>query len=403
MKDWKAGEALMMKTKDMHAAPIGIQLYDASEADRVPWPDTEDGRYARDYLLPLLREGTARYIANTETRLMVLRIDDMVLPVTVNEAEYGNSYVCSPYTHYIAYAIQELAMLQKPWLEHALKVLLRGLGLLCRATKFNRVVHVNNWLLSTNLYPEMNEEQLNRALAFMVDAFPRHAVVFRSVNTRTNPTLHEALRGKGCKLVGSRQIYVYETGRRNGQNAKSRWLLKRDGQLLERNGYEACAGNRLTEQDMPRIKELYDMLYLDKYSKYNPQFSERFLTEAWRTGTLEFIALRKQGRIDAVLGYYARNGAMTTPVFGYDTSLPAELGLYRMLSAVLIQEAERRGLLLNESSGAAQFKRNRGALGHLEYNAVHDCHLPRYRRICWSILSVLINRVGVPLMQKWKL
>jgi len=392
-----------MKTKDMHAAPIGIQLYDASEVDLVTWPDTEDGRYARNYMLPLLRESAARFIANTETRLKVLRIDDLVLPVTVNEAEYGNSYVCSPYTHYIAYAIQELAMLRKPWLEQVLKVLLRGLGLLCRATKFNRVVHVNNWLLSTNLYPDLNGEQLKRALAFMASAFPRHAIVFRSVNARTNPMLEEVLREEGCKLVGSRQIYVYETERRDGQNAKSRWLLKRDAKLLERNGYDVCVGSRLTEQDMPRIKELYDRLYLDKYSTYNPQFSERFLTEAWRTGSLEFIALRKEGRIDAVLGYYARNGVMTTPVFGYDTSLPAELGLYRMLSAVLIQEAERRGLLLNESSGAAQFKRNRGALGHLEYNAVYDRHLPKYRRMCWSILSVLINRVGVPLMHKWKL
>ena len=93
---------------------------------------------------------------------------------------------------------------------------------------------------------------------------------------------------------------------------------------------------------------------------------------------------------------------MTTPVFGYDTAVPQEIGLYRMLSAVLLRQSAEEGCLLHESAGAAQFKRNRGATAEIEYSAVYDRHLPFYRRMGWAMLSPLLNRVGVPIMKKHK-
>ncbi len=59
--------------------------------------------------------------------------------------------------------------------------------------------------------------------------------------------------------------------------------------------------------------------------------------------------------------------------------------------------------LLHSSSGAAEFKRNRGASASIEYSAVYHRHLPLYRRLCWLILSPLLKKIGVPLLQKYKL
>ncbi|WP_374016341.1 hypothetical protein ABU162_18735 [Paenibacillus thiaminolyticus] len=73
---------------------------------------------------------------------------------------------------------------------------------------------------------------------------------------------------------------------------------------------------------------------------------------------------------------FCRDGVMTTMLFGYDTALPQELGLYRMLSAALLELARENGDLLHESSGAAQFKRNRGARADIGYSAVFCDHLP---------------------------
>lgn len=380
-----------------------VRFYDRNSLEDMDWPNTEDGRDARAYLEPMMLQGTSGFMVNVSTTLLIARIDDLVLPLTVNEAEYDNSYVCSPYTHYVRYAKQELMLLRKPLLEKGLSALLSVVGWGMRQSQINKVVHINNWLLSTNLYPAMSGEQAVCLLAAVRERYPEHAVVFRSLC----PGLHSDLTGElaeaGCQLIPSRQIYLYRANDPNFGNAKSRWLLKRDYELLAKHGYEFVSEANLTEEDIPRITELYKLLYLEKYSYDNPQFSEHFIGTAKASGTLTLCGLRKEGRIDAVMGYFCRNGVMTTPLFGYDTALPQSIGLYRMLSACLIGQARENGHLLHESAGAAQFKRNRGAVPDFEYSAVYERHLPMSRRWCWLLLERLLNRVGVPLMRRMKL
>jgi hypothetical protein len=350
-----------------------------------------------------MREGTDRFIRNANTTLLLLRTDELALPVTVNEGEYDNTYVCSPYTHYIRYAKRELELLRRPSLERSLSVLLDVMGYWMRKSHLNRVVHVNNWLLSTNLFPRISGEQLKDVVTALRGHFPEHAIVIRSLCPSLHRDIIAALRAAGCKLVPSRQIYLYRSNDSAFGNAKSRWLLKRDYELAARNGYEFASAADITDEDLPRIAKLYAMLYLDKYSYDNPQFAEAFIRLAKQTGVLTLCGLRKNGRLDAAMGYFSRNGVMTTPMFGYDTTLPQSVGLYRMLSACLIRQARESGHLLHESAGAAEFKRNRGAMADMEYSAVFDNHLPFGRRWCWALLERMLNRVGVPIMRKLKL
>ncbi|SFB50462.1 Acetyltransferase (GNAT) domain-containing protein [Cohnella sp. OV330] len=384
---------------------VSVLFYDSTNIGDCPWPDTAYGQYARRYLLPVMTGGSEAFVANVRTRLLVMSVDGIPVPVTVNDAEYANSYVCSPYTHYVSYAKEELSLLRNRVLIAALSAVLTGIGGLLKASRFNRVVHVNNWLLSTNLYPVLSDEQWSAALERLIRAFPGHAIAFRSLNASLNAREMDHLRGRRCRLVPSRQIYLLHTDDPDFANAKARWLLKRDRALAVRHGYVEVGPANMTPADIPRMAELYKMLYLDKYSLHNPQFTERFLETALAEGTLELHGYRDgaTGRLEAILGFYAREGAMTTPLFGYDTSRPQAHGLYRMLSALLIDIARERGLLLHESSGAAQFKRNRGAVADIEYTALYDGHLPAWRRGSWSALEGLLGKIGVPLMQKYKL
>ena len=262
---------------------------------------------------------------------------------------------------------------------------------------------MNNWLLSTNLYPALTAEQAAHVLATVKERYPQHTVIFRSLSSALHADLITGLQAAGCRSIPSRQIYLYQAGEPNFGNAKSRWLLKRDQALMHKHGYKLVSDEDFTESDIPRIVELYRMLYLDKYSYDNPQFNERFIAGAIRNGTLSLHGLRKEGRLDAVMGYFCRNGVMTTPLFGYDTDIPQSVGLYRMLSACLIEQARANGKLLHESAGAAQFKRNRGAVADFEYSAVYDRHLSFRRRWCWALLDRLLNSIGVPLMRRMKL
>ncbi len=380
-----------------------VVFYDQTNLHELVWPDTPDGRYGRAYLEPLMREGVTSYITNVQTVLQAAAIGDLILPLTINEGEYGNAYVVSPYTHYVSYAKQELLLLKSPLLEKGLSVLLDGLGYGMKKSYFNRVVHINNWLLSTNLFPEVKGEQLLAVLEAVQERYPKHAIVIRSLCASLHEELMDSLRARGCKLVPSRQIYMYHANEPGFGNAKARWLLKRDYELMAKQGYDFVSAAEMTEADIPRIAELYKLLYLDKYSLHNPQFSEGYIALAKEAGILQLYGLRRDGRLDAVMGYFCRNGVMTTPLFGYDTTLPQSVGLYRMLSACLIRQSRENGHLLHESAGAAQFKRNRGAIPDFEYSAVYDRHLPLGRRWVWSLLEGLLIKVGVPLMRKLKL
>lgn len=74
-----------------------------------------------------------------------------------------------------------------------------------------------------------------------------------------------------------------------------------------------------------------------------------------------------------------------------------------MLSVLLTIEANKKGIILHQSSGAASFKRFRGFIDNIEYSAVYYQDLPILRKLIWLILEFLVNRIAVPLMKKYKL
>lgn len=53
------------------------------------------------------------------------------------------------------------------------------------------------------------------------------------------------------------------------------------------------------------------------------------------------------------------------------------------------------------SAGVGEFKRLRGGIPVMEYNAVYDAHLPATRRRPWSLLKGIMDRVAVPIIKKY--
>lgn len=369
---------------------MSVELFTRDTIAALPWPDTVDGRYARAYLGPLVERGPEVFVDNLTTTYGVLLVDgQVVLPFSVNDREYANSYVCSPYTHYVTYAKEELRELDGRVLRAVLAAALTLLGVVFRVCRMNRVVLVNNWLLSTNLYPPLRADQIAEVTAFLVARFPRHAIGFCSVDA----SLAGACAAAGCELVPGRRISRTRPGE---QSAKHRKRWRRDLHLIARRGYRVVG---VEPSDVERVVDLYGQLYLDKYSRNNPRFTAAFVRETLLGSTITYLGLTKDGRLDGVLGYFVRDGVLTTPVFGYDRALPQRTGLYRMLSAVVYDVAAREGLEVNDSAGAAGFKRLRGAVAEIEHRAVHVRHLPPRQRIGWQLLAVVLRRVAVPLLE----
>jgi len=346
-------------------------------------------------------------IGNVATRLRLLDTGDHLMPVSVNESgeRADNSYVVSPLTTYTGYADYEIGQLGRPWLASPLRRLVRGVGGWLERARIDRIVQVNNWLLSTNLYPSgWDGADLPAITRLLVDAYPDHAIGFRSLNRYSNAGLITQMEALGYLAIPSRQVYLFSGCDGPGAAYLRRRDSRRDTRLLARTDYVKVPGEALTNADYPRLEQLYNQLYLEKYCPLNPHFSADWISAGQRDGWLRLTALRSPaGRIDAVLGWVSNELILTTPVVGYDTNLPQKLGLYRLISQISLEEAARRRGLLNMSAGAADFKRMRGGQPEIEYSMVLVNHLPRERQRVWHVLGRILHAVGVPIMRKLKL
>ena len=53
-------------------------------------------------------------------------------------------------------------------------------------------IYINNFLLSTNLYPDFSQKHIDEIKNFLIEKYPDHALIFRSINTQNEKLL--------CKL-----------------------------------------------------------------------------------------------------------------------------------------------------------------------------------------------------------
>lgn len=383
-----------------------VRRYSRTTPAAPYFPATPDGDYARRVLLPLMQQGTRAFVANVQAEVQVVLLGDTVLPlIVVADAVRRPSrqaYVCSMLTHYIDYAQREveLELAAQPLLRRAAPLLLKSLRPLLLAGNVEQCVYVNNWLLSTNLYPPLDAASLDALHTALVAAFPQHSLVFRSLNVTLHADLLAALRQRGYVPLFSRQVYLLDP--RDGAYLRRR-DIRSDMRLAQRTPYHWRSHADLHPADSPRLRALYDDLYLHKYSPYNPQFTTRFVRTAIQQHWLTLAALVQHSRLDGVLGYIERNGIITAPLVGYDRRVPQDAGLYRLLTLHLTHAAAERGCLLHASSGAAAFKRSRGCTPALEYSMVYARHLPPARQVVWRLLAGLLEKVVVPFMQTHQL
>ncbi len=355
------------------------------------------------FLTAMLADGTAQYVANAPAALHVLDVDGALLPVTLPLPAADPSYVISPHAHFARYTAEELHKLNNRPAEALLRGVIAATGAALKAGGVDQTALVNNYLLSTNLWPRLGPCAEGGIRDALVAAFPDHAVALRSVDARTQTGRLGRLRAAGFRLVPARQVWIQDAERAAG--------LKRVRKDLRRHAGHRWRIAEVTVADAPRVAELYGMLYLDKYSRLNPQLTVRFFERAIAGGWLTFRGFARDGDpangLDAVLGYVVRETAcgltMTQSVFGFDTRLPLRLGLYSLLSTQVFLEAQAHGLLVHRSAGAGAFKAARGAVPVPEFLAVYDRHLPAARRAPWALLEALGTRIGLPLLRTYGL
>ncbi|MGX5842569.1 GNAT family N-acetyltransferase [Mesorhizobium sp. ArgA1] len=340
-------------------------------------------------------------VRNLTVKVEAFEIAGRSFPLTLNDAEGApNCYICCPSSAYIDYAIDETRnFVSSPLLQKAIRVLIGLCAPLVRASGLDHQVQVNNWLYSTNPVPQLDRKAISAIRDDLTTRFPDRSIVIRSLNETADPWTIAALKQEGFRLLAARQVYIFA-----GRGSAMSNDMKRDRKRLRTTPFETVGNADFTEADYARCEALYRMLYLDKYTPLNPHYTARYIGEMHRRGVLKLAGLRRPGGELVAVTALSKNGrTLTQPIVGYDTGLPVSEGLYRMMMALAQDHAMAHGLFFNMSAGAAAFKRLRGAVATVEYNAVYVGHLPRHQRVAVRIMETVLARIGIPLLRRFEL
>lgn len=342
-------------------------------------------------------------IANLKTEVETFDVAGRIFPLTLNDVEEApNCYICCPTSAYIDYAVDETRnFAAHPLLRRLLKALIGACAPLVRASGLDRQAQLNNWLYSTNPVPLLDRPTVASLRSALTARFPDRAIVIRSLNDIADPATIAALKAEGFRMLAARQVYIFAD--RSAAPAMTR-DMKRDRARLRATPFERVGNGDFTEVDYARAELLYNMLYLDKYTPLNPHYTARYIAEMHRRGIISLAGLRRPGgELVAVTGLFENGGTLTQPIVGYDTGLPVGEGLYRIAMTLAQDHATARGLFFNMSAGAAEFKRRRGAVAAIEYNAVYAGHLPLRRRMAIRVMETVLALVGIPLLRRFEL
>jgi hypothetical protein len=375
---------------------MSVLLFDPASPRPDAWPEGRE--VERAYLEGIARAGVGAMVRNVRTEWRAVRSGDRVYPLTINYGQTGDSYVCLPHSAYALYARREIELVGMGGVAPLLSPLVGALGGWLRRAGINRIVHIDNWLLSTNLHGDWDGTDLPAIRRFLADRYPDHILAIRSVDPWSSPGLTAAARADGWTMVPGRQIWVTDDLARDWQPRND---TRNDRRLLGRSRLAIETLDEIVPADAARIADLYHQLYVGKYSALNPVFTPAFVMMTDAIGMIRYrVARAAGGTIMAVAGLFQRGDVATPPVVGYDMSRPRAEGLYRIASWLFGDDALVRGVRLNGSAGAAEFKRLRGAHGVIEYWAMHTAHLGARQRRTIAMLAGALERWAVPMMRR---
>ncbi|GHB47808.1 hypothetical protein GCM10007094_41390 [Pseudovibrio japonicus] len=331
---------------------------------------------------------TQNLIRNLTAKVDLTEIDQLKIPVTISDSRSNkNHYFVSPKTAYIDYTFAQknpfnglkepLQSVMKIPTMFIARVAMDMLGL-------ERQIQVNNWLLSTCPTPVFSERSLEEFIQKTSCKRPNHAIVLRSVNAIQDPETLATLRNAGFVMLPNRIVYIQSLSK----NTPTPRNLKKDSRLIRKTGFTQRCGKTFSEVEFERAEQLYNKLYLEKYSRLNPQYTALFLKEMVQREVIDMYGVfDNMNHLKAWVCTFRSNGKICAPMAGYDASNSEDKGLYRILSWIAHDVAIKEGLSYNMSSGAADFKLKRGARPTVEYMAVYAKHLPQHKQFLIQKLS----------------
>ncbi|MGB1159952.1 MAG: hypothetical protein ACPG40_01955 [Alphaproteobacteria bacterium] len=333
------------------------------------------------------QHGIQALVGNLETEVFTLSVGDWTIPVSRNDGLRRTCYINSPSRAFLDYGAEELDRLTaNPLARIGGRGLLATMNPIVKATGLDRQIQLNNWLVATNILPPASAEEWLRLFDSVSANEGDFIPVLRSVNQTAHSGLLAAFEAADLTLFPLRKVFLRDYA------VAQEWTSDeaKDAKLLSDQRFEQRGGDTFSKAEFGRAAELYGQLYLEKYSRLNPHYSATFLEVAQMRLGLRLDGLfDTSGEMVGVIGRYQQHGTLTGPIVGYDTGLPAKLGLYRRLRAINHGVARRGNHLYNMSAGAEGFKKLRGGRATIEYMVADFRRAKSSQRRAAKVLSGL--------------
>lgn len=332
----------------------------------------------------LVENGLDLFIDNCNAQIVILEYENYYLPLVITENDKNQTYLTSLISSYIDYPKHILK-------RRIVNILFSFFNKILGWSSTDKVVYVNHWLISTNIHHDLSAEQIDEITKFIRQNFPDYAICFRNVAKETNAILYNSLNQNKYRFLINRSSYYIDKS--DFDKVYKKHSLKKDISLCKKRDYQ-IADNVV---DIAKQVQLYNDLYINKYTCLNPQYNEKFFDMLKDNDFENYTLLNKQ---DEIVGFYipfVLNNTISVPWFGYDTSIIQKEGLYRQLMLNIIEYAKNNNYNLNLSSGVGEFKQRRGAKQYWEYLAIDYSHLNIFRKFILSSLIFITNKISFPL------
>jgi hypothetical protein len=198
-----------------------------------------------DNLVEFLRHGPDGFLRNGHgTRAYVALAGDAVVPLVVNDGEVDDCYLVSPRAHYILYMIDEMRKIEPRWLSSTLQKALAGVGAAVTAGGLNRIVSIDNWLLTTSPINPVTIDELRTLTRGLQSAFPTHALVYRCIDPREKRVWNR-LSICNYEFIMNRPVHEIDLDQLARQNHLARRHTVRDQNLAEKGPLRARTSFKL--------------------------------------------------------------------------------------------------------------------------------------------------------------
>ncbi|VYU61699.1 hypothetical protein [Clostridium tertium] len=363
-----------------------VKVFDENNLDEYKQKHKDEFVY--EYAYPFLAFASENLISNLKTNVKVLVLSTgREIIITINKKEYSNTYTVSPFSHFITYCYDELYCLNNKILEFVLSPIIYLLGLLFKGCRINNIVIVNSLMLSTNLINNLSFKELEEIKKYLIKNYPKSSIVFRSLNNYFYSAISASLEKLNFKKLPSRQVYLLKKS--DTLNKSARKKINQDYKLIWKNKLNIIDIKETMYST--EIVKLYNMLYIDKYSKSNPMIKKTFVEFLIKNDKFIFKGLIDEDKkLIGIIGCFVVNNTLTTPILGYDTS--KDINLYRMLTSMINKLGEELNCNLHRSSGVGKFKKLRGSKKDIEYIYYYNEHLGFYRKMPYKLLSILNSK-----------